>query len=91
MTSQLYKMTSRLYNDHEEIGVVKLLVNRVKEFRARFDLTQGQLAEKIGVTRQTIVSLEKGSYIPSLLLAMNIAEVFNEPIEEIFSKEEEEK
>ncbi|MGD6965617.1 helix-turn-helix transcriptional regulator [Rossellomorea vietnamensis] len=71
--------------------MVKLLVNRVKEFRARFDLTQGQLAEKIGVTRQTIVSLEKGSYIPSLLLAMNIAEVFNEPIEEIFSKEEEEK
>lgn len=68
-----------------------MLVNRVKEFRARFDLTQGQLAEKIGVTRQTIVSLEKGSYIPSLLLAMNIAEVFNEPIEEIFSKEEEEK
>jgi putative transcriptional regulator len=82
-------MTSRLYNDHEEIGVVKLLVNRVKEFRARFDLTQGQLAEKIGVTRQTIVSLEKGSYIPSLLLAMNIAEVFNEPIEVIFSKKEE--
>ncbi|WP_435874089.1 helix-turn-helix transcriptional regulator [Rossellomorea vietnamensis] len=68
-----------------------MLVNRVKEFRARFDLTQGQLAKKIGVTRQTIVSLEKGSYIPSLLLAMNIAEVFNEPIEEIFSKEEEEK
>ncbi|WP_113928131.1 helix-turn-helix transcriptional regulator [Bacillus sp. P14.5] len=67
-----------------------LLVNRVKEFRARFDLTQGQLAEKVGVTRQTIVSLEKGSYIPSLLLAMNIAEVFNEPIEVIFSKREEE-
>ncbi|TYR74270.1 helix-turn-helix transcriptional regulator [Rossellomorea vietnamensis] len=84
-------MTSRLYNNHEEIGVVKLLVNRVKEYRARFDLTQGQLAEKIGVTRQTIVSLEKGSYIPSLLLAMNIAEVFNEPIEVIFSKKEEEK
>ncbi|MGD6801905.1 helix-turn-helix transcriptional regulator [Rossellomorea vietnamensis] len=84
-------MTNRLYNDHEEIGVVKLLVNRVKEYRARFDLTQGQLAEKIGVTRQTIVSLEKGSYIPSLLLAMNIAEVFNEPIEVIFSKKEEEK
>ncbi len=83
-------MTSRLYNDTEEMGVMILLVNRVKEFRARFDLTQGQLAEKVGVTRQTIVSLEKGSYIPSLLLAMNIAEVFNEPIEVIFSKREEE-
>jgi len=59
----------------------------VKELRARFNLTQGDLAEKTGVTRQTIMSLEKGSYTPSLLLAMNIAEVFKEPIEEIFYKE----
>ncbi|WP_042220674.1 helix-turn-helix transcriptional regulator [Oceanobacillus manasiensis] len=64
-----------------------MLVNRVKELRARFNLTQGELAKRIGVTRQTIVSLEKGSYIPSLLLAMNIAEVFGEPIESIFYKE----
>lgn len=69
--------------------MITLLVNRVKEFRAKYNLTQGKLAEKVGVTRQTIVSLEKGSYIPSLLLAMNIAEVFNEPIEEIFTKKEE--
>ncbi len=59
----------------------------MKELRARFNLTQGELAKRIGVTRQTIVSLEKGSYIPSLLLAMNIAEVFGEPIESIFYKE----
>jgi len=65
-----------------------LLKNRVKELRARFNLTQGDLADKTGVTRQTIVSLEKGSYTPSLLLAMNIAEVFKEPIEQIFYKEE---
>ena len=65
-----------------------MLKNRVKELRARFNLTQGDLAEKTGVTRQTIVSLEKGSYTPSLLLAMNIAEVFKEPIEHIFYKEE---
>jgi putative transcriptional regulator len=65
-----------------------LLTNRVKELRARFNLTQGDLAVKVGVTRQTIVSLEKGSYTPSLLLAMNIAEVFNMPIERIFLKEE---
>lgn len=64
-----------------------MLKNRVKELRARFNLTQGDLAEKTGVTRQTIVSLEKGSYTPSLLLAMNIAEVFKEPIEQIFYKE----
>ena len=66
-----------------------MLVNRVKELRARFNLTQGELAKKIGVTRQTIVSLEKGSYVPSLLLAMNISEVFKEPIESIFYKREE--
>lgn len=65
-----------------------MLKNRVKELRARFNLTQGDMAEKTGVTRQTIVSLEKGSYTPSLLLAMNIAEVFKEPIEQIFYKEE---
>lgn len=65
-----------------------MLINRVKELRARFGLTQGELAEKVGVTRQTIVSLEKGSYTPSLLLAMNISVVFEMPIEAIFSKEE---
>ena len=65
-----------------------MLINRVKELRARFKLTQEELAKQVGVTRQTIVSLEKGSYTPSLLLAMNIAEEFGMPIEKIFSKEE---
>lgn len=60
--------------------------NRLKELRARSNLTQKDLSEKVGVTRQTIVSLEKGSYVPSLLLAMNISEVFQEPIEKIFYK-----
>ena len=68
-----------------------MLINRVRELRARFDLTQGELAKRVGVTRQTIVSLEKGSYTPSLLLAMNIAEEFELPIEEVFSKKEEQK
>ncbi|WP_077619923.1 helix-turn-helix transcriptional regulator [Bacillus sinesaloumensis] len=63
--------------------------NRVKELRAKHSLTQGVLAEKVNVTRQTIVALEKGSYIPSLLLAMNIARTFSLPIEEIFYLEEE--
>ncbi|WP_214742181.1 MULTISPECIES: helix-turn-helix transcriptional regulator [unclassified Exiguobacterium] len=65
------------------------LVNRVKELRARHQLTQGDLAEKVGVTRQTIISLEKGSYTPSLMLAMQIARVFEEPVESIFTIEEE--
>ncbi|OZS78089.1 transcriptional regulator [Tetzosporium hominis] len=67
---------------------MQVITNRVKELRAKHQMTQGDLAERIGVTRQTIVSLEKGSYTPSLLLAMNIAEIFEEPIESIFKKEE---
>ena len=54
-------------------------------------MTQSVLSESVNVTRQTIVALEKGSYIPSLLLAMNIASTFNLPIEEIFFLEEDEK
>lgn len=64
-----------------------MITNRVKELRAKHNITQSDLAKRIGVTRQTIVSMEKGSYTPSLLLAMNIAEVFQEPIEQIFMKE----
>jgi len=57
---------------------------RVKEFRARFDLTQEQLAKRVGVRRETIVFLEKGEYNPSLKLAAKIARVLNSSIEEIF-------
>ncbi|MFS0862996.1 helix-turn-helix transcriptional regulator [Fredinandcohnia sp. 179-A 10B2 NHS] len=63
--------------------------NRVKELRAKHNFTQGALAEMVNVTRQTIVALEKGSYIPSLLLAMNIARTFQLPVEEIFYLEDE--
>jgi putative transcriptional regulator len=65
------------------------LTNRVKELRAKHRYTQNDLAERVDVTRQTIVALEKGSYIPSLLLAMKIATVFQLPIEEIFFMEDE--
>lgn len=65
------------------------LRNRVKELRARYNMTQSELAEEVEVTRQTIVALEKGNYIPSLLLAMKISTTFNLPIEEIFFLEEE--
>ncbi|MFO7793275.1 MAG: helix-turn-helix transcriptional regulator [Candidatus Saliniplasma sp.] len=60
----------------------------MKEFRARHDMTQAELANKVGVRRETIVFLEKGKYNPSLELAHNIAEVFNTAIEEIFIFEE---
>jgi len=57
---------------------------RIKEFRARYDLTQEELAKKVGVRRETIVFLEKGKYNPSLKLAHNIATVLKTTIDEIF-------
>lgn len=58
--------------------------NRIKELRARHDLTQDDLARKVGVRRETIVFLEKGKYNPSLKLAYDIAWTFNEKIEAVF-------
>jgi len=49
------------------------------------EMTQQQLAERVGVTRQTIITIESGKYSPSLELAFRIAEVFGKPIEEVFS------
>ncbi|WP_257821672.1 helix-turn-helix transcriptional regulator [Salipaludibacillus agaradhaerens] len=66
-----------------------MLINNVKELRAKHGLTQNALAERVNVTRQTIVALEKGSYIPSLMLAMNIAKTFDLAIEDIFFIKEE--
>ncbi|MBI4092767.1 MAG: helix-turn-helix transcriptional regulator [Candidatus Kerfeldbacteria bacterium] len=58
--------------------------NRIKELRAKFNMTQEDLAQKVGVTRQTIISIEKNEYVPSLLLGMRIAQTFKLPVEEIF-------
>jgi putative transcriptional regulator len=58
--------------------------NRIKELRARENLTQAKLAKLVGVRRETIVFLEKGKYNPSLQLAYFIAQVFNLAIEEVF-------
>ncbi len=58
--------------------------NRMKELRARFNLTQEDLALKVGVRRETIVFLEKGKYNPSLKLAYEISRVFDMPIEKVF-------
>jgi putative transcriptional regulator len=57
---------------------------RIRELRARFNLTQSDLALKVGVRRETIVFLEKGKYMPSLKLAYDVAQVFGKPIEEVF-------
>ena len=60
------------------------LITKVKELREEAGIKQSELAEKVGVRRETIVHLENGKYNPSLKLAMDIAKVFNEPVEKIF-------
>jgi putative transcriptional regulator len=57
---------------------------RIKEFRAKHDMTQDDLARKVGVRRETIVFLEKGKYNPSLKLAHDVAKALRTKIEELF-------
>lgn len=64
------------------------LSNNIRKLRFHHDeMTQQQLADKVGVTRQTIVAIEKGKYSPSLELAFRIALEFKTPLEEVFSYE----
>jgi putative transcriptional regulator len=58
--------------------------NKVHEMRMKMDITQERLSEKIGVSRQTIIAIEKGNYVPSVLLALKLAEAFKRPVEELF-------
>ncbi|MBE6136916.1 MAG: helix-turn-helix transcriptional regulator [Erysipelotrichaceae bacterium] len=62
--------------------------NEVHKYRKQMKLTQEDLAKKVGVTRQTIISIEQGKYIASLPLALKIAKTFNVSVEELFSLEE---
>ncbi len=62
--------------------------NNLKVQRAIKDITQGDLAEIIGVSRQTIHAMEKGKYVPSTVLALKVAQYFEKPVEEIFFLEE---
>ena len=63
--------------------------NTVKVQRAILDITQEDLAKKIGVSRQTINSIEKNRYVPSTLLALKLSKVFDTPVNEFFSLTEE--
>lgn len=62
--------------------------NRIKVARAELDLSQADLAERIGVSRQTINSIETGRYVPSTILALKLALVFDKNVEDIFQLEE---
>ena len=63
---------------------------RIKEYRAKYDLTQEDLANRVGVRRETIVFLEKGKYNPSLKLAHDVATALNAKIDDLFIFDEKE-
>ena len=66
-----------------------IINNNIRKLRFHADeMTQQELADKTGVTRQTIVAIENGKYFPTLELAFRIAKVFNVPLQEVFSFEE---
>ena len=62
--------------------------NGLKVARAEMDITQGELAEKIGVTRQAVNSIELGKYVPSTVLALKMAKLFGKTVEDLFQLEE---
>ncbi|MDH4156600.1 MAG: helix-turn-helix transcriptional regulator [candidate division Zixibacteria bacterium] len=66
------------------------LRNHLKQHRARLDLTQEALAERVSVRRQTILAIEKGRYVPSALLAFSIARALGMRVDELFELEEKE-
>lgn len=64
------------------------LTNTVYELRMKLQVTQEDLARAVGVTRQTIIAIEKGNYTPSVTLALKLARYFKKPLESIFTYEE---
>ena len=63
--------------------------NRLKELRARDGFNQTQLAKQAGISRQTVSLIERNDFMPSILTAVKIARIFNEPVENVFIFEEE--
>ncbi len=60
------------------------LENKIRELRARHRLTQADLAKRVDVSRQTIIAIENGNYNPSIVLAFRIADILQEPVNEVF-------
>ena len=63
--------------------------NRIRVARAELRMTQQQLADAIGVSRQTINAIESGKFVPSTVLALKMAQIFEKPVEEIFMLDDE--
>lgn len=80
------KNKQSLFHSDETIS----LRNKLKVYRAMNDLTQEQLADKIGISRQTVIAIESNKYFPSLGLAFKISKLFKVTIEDIFSYGEKE-
>ncbi|MET4081207.1 putative transcriptional regulator [Pedobacter sp. UYP30] len=70
-------------------GKAQTMKNNIRVQRAIKNITQAQLADLIQVSRQTINTIESGKYVPSTVLSLKIAKVFEKPVEEIFELEEE--
>jgi putative transcriptional regulator len=68
----------------KEVGTMALTKNKLRDARERLGLTQEKLAEKAGVSRQTIISVERDRYVPSLELALRLGEVFRCRVEDLF-------
>lgn len=88
--SLLYFYKKQVYNLIQEVMVMKKdfgdsISNKVYEYRVLARMSQQELAEKVGVSKQTIFVMEKGNYVPTLLLAFRIAEFFNVDVNDIFT------
>lgn len=68
-----------------------MIRNRLKVLRAERDWTQSDLADRVGISRQAVISIEKYKYTPSLELAFKIAQAFQVPIQEVFEYKEDDK
>lgn len=79
---------SVVYSTDRKDGFDGVMKNRIKVERAEKDLSQADLAGQIGVSRQTINSIETGRYVPSTILALKLAQVFEKNVNEIFQLEE---
>ncbi len=91
LTNIIVKKKKMCYNISElRVKEKGMLKNRLKELRARDGLNQTELAKLAGVSRQTISLLERDEYTPSVVIALKISQIFNEPVESVFRIEEDE-
>jgi putative transcriptional regulator len=70
------------------MGVKVEIRNRIREHRERLGMTQAELAKEAGVSRQSVISIERGKYVPSLPLALKFSEIFERPTDDLFRRVE---